>query len=158
MPVDSITHLISYEEVIQVKDLSAQQLYNRALAWFRKYYKNSSEVIRDNDIVNYKITGKPRFKISNLPDKEGTKTDAGLVQYSITISAREGRYKYELTEFNWKQASYYPCEKWMDTSSGYYNNNYPEYLHRLDANAQTLIADLKNSMASDNPAKDKDKW
>src|SRR4051812_30545156 len=88
VPVDSITKLITYEEVVEVKGMSAEIIYQRALSWFRKYYKNSGEVIRDNDIVNHVITGKPRFKIYNPADKEGTKTDAGLVQYTITVSAR----------------------------------------------------------------------
>src|SRR5258708_28902717 len=74
--VDSITHLISYEEVVSMPNLSADLIYNRALAWFRKYYKNSGDVIRENDITNHVISGKPRFKVYNPPDKDGTKTDA----------------------------------------------------------------------------------
>jgi hypothetical protein len=159
IPVDSLTHLITYEEVVPIKkDLSAEIIYQRALAWFRKYYKNFGEVVRENDMTNHIITGKPRFKIYNPADKEGTKTDAGLVQYTITISAREGRFKYEITGFNWKQTSYYPSERWMDTSASSYAKVYDEYLRQLDEYTRALIADLKSSMTSEKPIKDKDNW
>ena len=161
LPVDSTTHLITYDEVVQAPNQSADILYNRALAWFRNYYKNSGEVIRKNDIAEHIIVGKPRFKIYNPADpkdKEALKTDAGIVQYTITVSAREGRFKYELTEFNWKQNSYYKAERWMDKKDQMYMKAYDEYLKQVDEYAQALIADLKNSMVNEKPVKDKDKW
>jgi hypothetical protein len=51
-----------------------------------------------------KMIGKPRFRLSNLPDKNGVKTDGGVTQYTITIAAKDGRFKYEITEVNWKTA------------------------------------------------------
>src|SRR5690349_24166877 len=124
VPVDSITHLITYEEVIQTPNVSADVLYNKALAWFRTYFKSPGEVMLKNDQNEHVIVGKPRFKIYNPADKDGTKSDAGLVQYTITVSAREGRFKYELTEFNWKQNSYYAAEKWMNTKAQSYTAAY----------------------------------
>jgi hypothetical protein len=157
-PVDSITHLITYEEVVQAPNISTDILYNRALAWFRNYYKNSGEVIRKNDITEHVIVGKPRFKIYNPADKEGTKTDAGLVQYTITVSAKEGRFKYELTEFNWKQNSYYAAERWLDKKALTYTIVYDDYLKQVDEYSRALIADLKNAMINEKPVKDKDNW
>jgi hypothetical protein len=158
LPVDSITHLITYEGVVQTPNVSADVLYNRALAWFRSYYKNPGEVMRKNDITEHVIEGKPRFKIYNLADKDGLMTDAGLVQYTITVSARDGRFKYELTEFNWKQNSYYKAERWMDKKYQMYTKAYDDYLKQIDEYVQALITDLKNSIANDKPVKDKDKW
>src|SRR4051812_44882948 len=91
LPIDSLTKKITYESVVEVNGVTAEQLYKRALQWFQSYYKNPAEVIREKDSVQFKIVGKPRFRISNPPDKEGTKTDAGVVQYSITVAARNGR-------------------------------------------------------------------
>jgi hypothetical protein len=158
LPVDSITKLITYEGVTQVPNVKADVLYKRALNWFTSFYKNPSEVIRENDSLQFKIVGKPRFKIYNSPDKEGTKTDAGLVQYTITVAAKDGRFKYELTEFNWKQQSYYASERWMDTKSQMYSAVYPEYMRQLDQYANDLIKKLKDSMLHEKPVKDKDNW
>jgi hypothetical protein len=158
LPTDSATHLITYEEVISLPNISEELIHNRVLSWFRSYFKNSGEVIRQNDLVGHVVMGKPRFKIYNPADKEGTKTDAGLIQYTITISAREGRFKYELTDFNWKQVSYYPVERWTDKSAASYTKVYEDYLRQLDEYSRALIADLKNSMLTDKPVKDKDNW
>lgn len=158
LPVDPITHLITYEAVTQVQGATTEVLYKRAFDWFNSYYKNPTEVIRENDIENGKIVGKPRFRISNPPDKEGTKTDAGLVQYTITVGVKDGRFKYELTEFNWKQTSYYPLERWMDTKAQTYTPVYNHYLTQTDDYVKEMIKNLKRAMMSDKPVKDKDNW
>lgn len=154
VPVDSITKLITYEGVVEVRGEKADVLYKRGMNWFKTFYKNPAEVIRENDSLKFKITGKPRFKISNLPDKEGLRTDGGLVQYTITFAARDGRFKYEITEFNQKQTSYFPCERWIDPKSP----GYTEYLNQLDQYANDLIKNLKNSLLTEKPVKNKDKW
>src|SRR5688572_20912351 len=83
LPVDSITRLITYEGVVPVKGVSNEVLYKRALEWFHAYFKNPTEVIRENDSTKGVIVGKPRFKITNPPDKNGLKTDGGHVQYTL---------------------------------------------------------------------------
>jgi len=158
LPTDSITNLITYESVIDIPNVKANVLYQRALGWFKTFYKNPTEVIRENDTIKFKITGKPRFKINNPPDKAGSKTDAGLVQYTITIAAKDGRFKYEISEFNWKQQSYYACERWMDTQSQTYAPVYAEYLKQLDQYTGDLIRNLKNTMMSGKVVKDNDSW
>src|ERR1041384_230527 len=132
LPVDSITHLITYEGVVEVKDAKADALYKRALAWFNSHYPNPKEVIRENDSLKYKIVGKPRFKIYNPADKTGLKTDAGLVQYTISVACRDGRFRYEISEFNHKEISYYAVEKWMNTKDQYYSPAMADYLNQID--------------------------
>ena len=158
LPMDDITHKITYEEVVDASGKSAQEIYQKILAWFRMYYKNPGEVIRENDSTKFSVLGKPRFKISNPPDKEGTKSDAGVVQYTITVAAKDGRFKYELTDFNWKGNSYYACEKWYDNALPSYTPAMNEYLMQLDNNAKSIIADLKNSVTNEKPVKNKDDW
>ena len=158
LPMDNDTKKITYTEVVDVPGASAEQIYQRAMAWFKTYYKNPTEVIRENDSLKHSITGKPRFRVSNPPDKEGTKTDAGLVQYTITVAAKDGRFKYELTEFNWKQNSYYAIEKWYDTAMPSCTPAMNEYLLQTDNYAKTTIADLKNAVTNEKRVKSKDDW
>jgi len=158
LPVDSATKLITYEAVTEAPGLKADALYKKALSWFNSYYKNPSEVIRENDSLKFKIVGKPRIRLSNPPDKDGTKTDGGLVQYTITFAAKDGRFKYELTSFNWKQTSYYACERWMDTKSQSYNPVYSDYMVQVDDYVKDLVKNLKSALLNDKPVKDKDKW
>lgn len=158
LPVDSITHLVTYESVVQVQGTSRDVLYKKALEWFNTFYKNPTEVIRENDVEKGKIVGKPRFKIYNPADKNGIKGDAGAVQYTITVAVKEGKFKYELTEFNWKQPSYYAIERWMDTKPQSYSPVYNHYLLQTDEYAKEVIRSLKAAMTSDKLVKDKDNW
>ena len=158
LPLDSITNLVAYEMVVPVQGATSDMLYKRALEWFHAYYKNPTEVIRESDVEKGKILGKPRFKIYNPADKEGLKTDAGAMQYTITIAVKQGRYKYELTAFNWKQPSYYAIERWMDTKAPGYTPVYNHYLTQTDEYVKDLLRNLKAAMASDKTAKDKDNW
>lgn len=158
VPVDSITGKITYEGVVDVKGVAAGELYQRINAWFQSYYKNPTEVIRENDSTNHKMIGKPRFRLSNLPDKNGVKTDGGVTQYTITVAAKDGRFKYEITEVNWKQLSVFPSERWMDTKSPSYAPVYNDYLQQLDKTALEVIASLKKSVSETKPVKDKDNW
>ena len=158
LPFDNITNKITYEEVVDVPGKNADEIYGKILSWFRTYYKNPGEVIRENDSLKRSVMGKPRFRISNPPDKEGTKSDAGLVQYTITIAAKDGRFKYTLTDFNWKGNSYYAIEKWYDTALPSHTGAMDEYLRQTDNYAKSTIADFKNAITTDKPQKDKDNW
>jgi len=158
LPVDTITHKITYEAVTDVKDAKADVLYKRAMAWFKSYYPNPTEVIRENDSLKFKISGKPRFKIYNPADKTGLKTDGGLVQYTITVACKDGRFRYELTDYNWKTISYYAIEKWFDTKNQYYTPAMAEYLSQVDIYSRATIKSLMDAMAKEKPVKDRDNW
>ncbi len=156
--LDTITNKITYEGVAEVKGVSADELYSRFYSWFKTFYKNPTEVIRENDSTIHKIIGKPRFRISNPPDKQGNKTDAGIAQYTITVLAKDGRFKYELTDFSWKVISIFPAEKWLDTKSQSYVPAYNDYLQQLDKTALDVISSLKKAVVETKPIKNKDNW
>src|SRR5262249_39831817 len=79
MPIDPDTKLITYTAVVEVKDVNKAELYRRALGWYNTFYKNPAEVIREKDSVNFKIIGKPRFKLYK-ETTNGGRMDGGLVQ------------------------------------------------------------------------------
>lgn len=158
VPLDTITNKITYEGVIDVKGVAADELYNRFYNWFKTFYKNPTEVIRENDSTTHKIVGKPRFRIANPPDKQGNRTDAGVAQYTITVLAKDGRFKYELTDFSWKVISVFPAEKWLDTKSSGYVPAYNDYLQQLDKNSIDVIGALKKAVTETKPVKNKDNW
>jgi hypothetical protein len=102
--------------------------------------------------------GKARYKIYTPEDKKGAKADMGAVQYTITFEARDGRYKVELSEFNWRQISYYPIEKWMDKQDATYKPNYDHYLLQTDEYAKQTMADLEKFMKTEPPKDTRDQW
>lgn len=157
--IDSITKLITYQGVVEVPGVNKEELYMRINDWFQTYYKNPKEVIRENDSLKFIITGKPRFRLLSPPNKEGVKIGGNnLAQYTITVAARDGRFRYELTNFNWIQPSYYACEKWLDTKATSYLPVFNDYLQQLDEKAIEEITSLKSALMKAKSLKDKDKW
>jgi hypothetical protein len=78
--------------------LKSPELYERAREWFALTYRSSKEVLQVEDKDNFKLIGKGAFKyISDIYyGSEGTK---GWVYYTITVQVKDGKYKYELSNF-----------------------------------------------------------
>ena len=157
LPVNDESKLISFEKVLEVPEVKKNEIFDRAMNWISAYYKNPTDVIRERNPDAGKILCKARFKIFNEPNKDGIATDAGVIQYTLTLQFKDGKYKYEITEFNWKQLSYYPIERWLNTSSPSYNKAYEYYLLQVNDYSFKTIADLEKNMAIKKKEK-KENW
>ncbi|HCI58012.1 MAG: DUF4468 domain-containing protein [Bacteroidia bacterium] len=156
-PVDNDSKLICYTKVKELAGVSKNDIFDRALGWINSYYKNPADVLRENDKANGKLLCKARFKLMGEPDKSGFQKDQGNVQYSLIIEAKEGKYRYKLTEINWKQPSYFPVERWMDTKNQYYTKDWDWNLKYTDEQSHKIIAELEKYM-SNPPKVKKDDW
>lgn len=157
LPIDETTKLITYEKVQEISGVDKDSLYDKALNWCLTYFVNPNDVIREKDKEKGNIICKARFRIMNPADKKGFATDGGSVQYTLKLFFKDGKYKYEITEFNWKQTSYYPCEKWMDTSNQYYKPEFDYYLTQIDDKVKEISSSLAKAMMLKAPVK-KDDW
>lgn len=146
--IDSKTNLISYSEVPTVDGVPASDLYDRAYGWIKTYYKNYAEKLRKSDKDAGEIEVFARFPIYAY-DKKGVKTTSrqGLVQYTLTLMFKDGRYKYEITKLNHKSASYQPLEKWLDRDDTN-ATNHAYYLTDVDAELKQVISSLKKAMTT----------
>lgn len=159
IPVSPDSKLITYTKVVTAAGESQSELYKRAINWVNIFYKNPADVLREKDSVSGKIVCKHRFKIVNEADKKtGFIKDAGLVQYTLNLQFKDGRYKYELTEINWKQLSYYPIERWMDSKAAGYAKEYDYYLVQADETAKKIVADLEKGMTIPSVKPKKEEW
>ena len=154
MPTSTETSKIAYTEVVTQQG-APSELKEKALKWFHSYYKNSSNIIKKNDETM--LEGSPRFRILSPKSKKGVQTTAGIVEYNIKIYYKDGRYKYVITDFNWKQTSKFPIEKWLNKESPTYKQSYAFYLQQVDEYAKTTIASLKKAMSASKEVK-KDDW
>lgn len=157
LPLDEKTGKITYVKVTEMKGISAGSLYEKAFGWANTFYKNPGEVIRERDSVGGKLVCKARFKIMNPPDKKGFSTDAGNVMYTLNIQFKDGRYRYEITDFNWKQQSYYACERWMDKTKPSYEPSFDYYLQQVNSTAEDVMKKLDKSMTA-SPSAKTDDW
>lgn len=153
MPIDDDTKLITYKEVIKEKG-TKDELYDRGFAWFHKFFKNPADVIKVTNKDEGMIKGVARMQIYN--EVKGVKSLKGVVEFTITTEFKDGRYRYTITNFNLKQASYFPLEKWLNTKEDTYKENVNKYLTQVDAYINVLIKNLVDAME---PAvKKKDVW
>ena len=98
IPVNSETNLITYTKVVDITGVSKDELFKRGLDWCNSFYKNPADVIREKDLPSGIIICKHRFKISNPYDKKaGVATDAGMIQYTLTIDFKDEKYRYTMT-------------------------------------------------------------
>lgn len=160
-PIDSLTAKIVYSDVIHVDTLAKkQELFSKVREWFAKAYKSSTNVIQMEDKESGKIVGKALMQVyyKNRPN--------GYINYTLSIQVKDGRYKYEVTDFYHTGQDGMPdfglCEKMINSSDKYFGismqKNYNSCLYQLDNNIKGLISDLKSTMATKPQNLSKDKW
>lgn len=154
MPIDEETKLITYKEVVQQAG-NKQELFNRAIEWINKNYKNPADVTRVRNPETGLIELIHRIEL-NYDDK-GVTRSAGIVDYTLRIELKEGRYRYTITNFNLKQASRVPIEKWLDKTDKAYTPACDKYLITIDESTRKLIESLKKGMEPP-AAKKVDDW
>ncbi len=145
MPIDENTNLVSYREVVQMTG-SSEVLYERALAWANKYYKNPMAVIKKKDPQSGIIECVSNIPIYTLAKDGITKVNAGYVYYTLTIEARESRYRYTITDIYKKEQAQYPIEKWLDNTRPEWTAVRYDHLHQIDEAVRKLMKDIQEGM------------
>lgn len=88
----------SFTEVVKAESKTANELYYLSKIWMADTYKNAKEVIQMEDAANHTIVGKGAIRYTSKVFVGGSAT-TGIVKYTIKIMAKDGRYKYEFTDF-----------------------------------------------------------
>ena len=155
IPTDRETKLITYSDVVNQTGVDATELFRRANEWYSKFYNNPTEKLRKKDDEAKTLELFVRFKIYNV-DKKGVKTDSGeLMQYTLTIACKDGKYRYEFTKFNLKGPSFKPAEPLLDKSNPQAERN-ATWMQQLDEEIKRVINDLEKGMTA--TPKKKDDW
>ena len=113
MPIDENTKLVTYRKVVQQTG-NSEVLYERALKWANTYYSNPTIVITKADKNNKVIECVSNIKISSLAKDGKTWTAAGFVYYTLSIEAKDNRYRYTITDIHKRESARFPIEKWLD--------------------------------------------
>ena len=91
--------LISYSEVVKVDSTrTSDELYQQTKMWFVDVFKNSKAVIQLEDNANKTVIGEASFRYSSRIFF-GCATTVGKIKYKISITCKDGRYKYEISNF-----------------------------------------------------------
>jgi len=154
MPVDPDTKLITYKEVVTVPGTPAE-LFNRAIEWINKEYKNPVDATKVRDQASGVIEIIHRIEITRV--EQGATLLAGRVEYSMKLEMKDGRYRFTITNFILREMSRQPLERYMDKQSQLYTPAWDDYLKQVDDFTQKLIASLKQGMQAP-AAKKPDQW
>lgn len=96
LPFAPTTGKLLYTEVVQVPGVSQAELYARAKLWFANTFKSAKDVVQaeDKDAGIIQGTGFQDITVVSmgLPVRE-------KLWYTIKIALKEGRYKYNITDF-----------------------------------------------------------
>jgi len=154
MPVDPDTKLITYKEVVTVEGTRGE-LYNRAIEWVNKQYKNPVDATKVRDQASGIIEIIHRIEVTKVD--QGVTLLAGTVDYSMKLELKDGRYRYIITNFTNKAVSRQPIERWMNKDDSLYQPVYENYLKQVNDYTLNMIAGLKQAMLAP-AAKKEETW
>lgn len=151
LPQDETGRVI-YEAVVHREGISADSLQKLAIKWIHTFYKNPPGVIKENKPGYIKVEHK--FEIYDVDKKTGKKYKAGRVKYTLIIKFKDGRYKYELTDFKYIANRYVPIEEWLDSK----DPKHQEYLKQVNEYATNLITKLREFIKSPPVQQEEEDW
>ncbi len=154
LPIDERTNLVTYQDVVK-QEGTPQVLYDRAMAWVKKQYKNTAEVIKKADAEKSTIEMRSSVRIFSK-QKDGTMLPKNVVYYNFKLECRDNRYRYTITNFNEKATAAAPIENWFKTDSPYWSPSQYEWLQQIDDQIKTLINSLEEGMLP--PEVFEDEW
>ncbi|TAH25209.1 MAG: DUF4468 domain-containing protein [Cytophagales bacterium] len=91
LPIDSETQKVTFSEVVPLESVNKEELYKRALEWSKKNTK-----VEDNK-TDAKYISKVAIKSKYPAPMKGYFHDGEIIA-KVTISCKEGKYKYEITD------------------------------------------------------------
>jgi hypothetical protein len=151
LPIDMETNTITYTEVVVLDTtLKKDELYSRAREWFAKTYKSANSVIQMDDKEEGKIVGRASIPVNF---KGGS---AGSISYSISVYIKNGKYKYEFTNFQHqgdgnKIPDFGSCTEMLNTTDKVlgisYQKSYNNYLNQMHTEIIETISSLKSTLA-----------
>ena len=161
LPIDSITNKITYTNVVHTDStLLTEDLFTLARIWFAETFRTSRAVIQMEDKQSGVLIGKAEVPI--LYKSLGVTHDLQNVLFTLSLYFKDGRYKYEVTDFIYQQQSPSPLIEFNDIPFEYiyfnkdlgvrkYNKKTRlSFVSQLDTQIKLILNDLTSSMKKKN--------
>ena len=152
---------IKYSEVVVVEGATKEQLYQKARAWFNDAFKSSKDVIQIQDKETGELAGKGIMTSTVIFKYLGERKYNASYNFSMKIFVKDGKYKYELTDFdNYEVAenkvtalgiitSAAECPvKWSMVSQKKMNEVWTSAKENLQLKIEPFLASLKKTMSA----------
>jgi hypothetical protein len=172
VPVDTITELIAYEDVVIQDESYYDSLYIRAKRWIhtkwgvpfakRKRDKKNNDELYVNDVLYEKFKVKVVAPLVVRYNKY-SKSEYGQLQFTITMRFKDGKYKYTITNLTHllpetsikKDINYVYMEFYMKSERNIVT--YDRFLRAADGSIQKMVKDMRKFMREP-PEIDEDDW
>lgn len=158
-PIDSETGEICYTDVVQVDGTNSETLFTRAREWFAYSFKSAQNVIQMEDKEAGKLIGKGASSVTIKA--MGGEFPGGYIDFTVSIQVKDGRYKYDLTDFKHNAAGtdlVTPGDLRVEKPGGGLltmgKKNWKNIKMQAHLSALSLIESLKTSMSSDSKQDD----
>jgi len=159
---------LKYTEVIQMENIPKNELYNRTHHWFTTQFKSSKDVIQIDNKEEGEIVGKGNFKY--IPKVlSGSEQIFGDIVFTVKVFLKDGRYKYEFTDFihepygnEYGSKSMGIITTEMDNpnpeplAKGWSNKVWVDIKNQIDVKVSSLITSLKVGMNTKSESKNTD--
>ena len=152
-----------YTDVIELENISQDVLYNRGKIWFANTYVSANDVIQLDDKVSGLIIGKGVFRYEPKVFNASART-VGVIRYTVKLFFKDGRYKYEIGNFNHEStsvSSYGGIDFGLITSesecpnpkrgmgSSWNNKVWNDIKSQIDDNVKLLVSNIKDGMTKE---------
>ncbi len=144
---------IMYTGVVSVDSASKKDdLFQRTKLWFVENYTSANDVIQMEDKENGIIVGKGYFEeMWQVTFYASMKVK---VYHTIKMYVKDGRYRYEITDFNVKYyvapGPYNTGNTWVDQPLEVWNKtrveNMAKFYPKVDAEVQKTILSINNKL------------
>ncbi len=96
LPIDAETKKITYSEVVQTNpNFSHTTIYDRALSWAMNNKYKITKMDKHNGIIMCEGS-----IVITYPGPSVGKNDTGFLKFNVTITCKNGRYQYVMTDFH----------------------------------------------------------
>jgi len=155
---------LTFEEVVQVPELTSNEIYELARMWFVESFTNANNVLQINDKELGQLVGKGLFFYKSATFG-GSAPVNGDISFIIKILCKDGRYKYIITDFthagtntpNTKAYSFGIITEDKNTPveiPGMFKNwnqkQWTKMQNECKTTAKTLIKTLKSNISKEN--------
>lgn len=152
-------------EVIEVSDIDKNELFIRGREWFSDNFKIAKDVLLITDKESGELSGKGVMRVNYVFKYLGERKFTTDVKFQMSIWAKEGKYKYELTNFyivgeegNIEFGLITTLNETNVTASGFnekkLNEMYLSIKNEVESKAKLLIDDLKIKMLQKSKSSD----
>jgi len=159
---------LTYSEVVQTDSISQNELYNRAKLWFATTYNSANDVLQMDNKEEGQLIGKAILKY-NPNVLSGSEQTKGNINYTIKIFVKNGRYKYEITDFihdpYGNQYGKYSmgvittseeCPNPKPMAKGWSDKVWKDIKSQIETNMNSLIPSMKQGMKKKTETKKSD--